>query len=130
MSASLGRSLAAEDRDIAIEVGKRIRVARQAASLTQAQLAAPRYTKAYISALENGLAKPSLAATRFLAGRLGRSAASFLEEAPAATIDGLHAQAARFAEALAVDGRHVSVRIFPPYGPEDDQPDPLVDVWR
>jgi tetratricopeptide (TPR) repeat protein len=39
--------------------------------MTQSQLAEGRYTKAYVSALENGLAKPSLAALNFLAGRLG-----------------------------------------------------------
>ncbi len=38
--------------------------------MTQSQLAEGRYTKAYISALENGLAKPSLAALNFLADRL------------------------------------------------------------
>ena len=38
--------------------------------MTQSQLAEGRYTKAYVSALENGLAKPSLAALNFLADRL------------------------------------------------------------
>jgi transcriptional regulator with XRE-family HTH domain len=41
------------------------------AALTQAQLAEGRYTKAYVSALENGLVKPSMAALHFFAGRLG-----------------------------------------------------------
>lgn len=61
------------DRPIARQVGARIRLARRAAGLTQAQLAAGRYTKAYVSALENGLAKPSLAALNFLSERLGIS---------------------------------------------------------
>jgi tetratricopeptide (TPR) repeat protein len=38
--------------------------------MTQAQLAEGRYTKAYVSALENGLVKPSMAALNFFAGRL------------------------------------------------------------
>lgn len=73
------RHLADDDRDIAVAVGKRIRTARKAASMTQAQLAAGRYTKAYISALEVGLAKPSLAALFFIARKLGIAAAWFLE---------------------------------------------------
>jgi tetratricopeptide (TPR) repeat protein len=39
--------------------------------LTQQALAGDRYTKAYISALENGLIKPSVKALDYLAGRLG-----------------------------------------------------------
>ena len=47
-----------------------IRAERLRANMTQSQLADGRYTKAYVSALENGLAKPSLAALNFLAERL------------------------------------------------------------
>ena len=65
------RSHAEEDRPIAIRIGKRIRTERKRAQLTQAQLAQGRYTKAYVSALENGLVKPSMAALNFLAERLG-----------------------------------------------------------
>lgn len=75
---SLGRSLAALDRGIAREVGSRIRVERLRAGMTQAKLAEGRYTKAYVSALENGLAKPSLAALTFIAGRLGLPVTHFL----------------------------------------------------
>jgi tetratricopeptide (TPR) repeat protein len=78
---SLGRSLAVLDRGIATEVGTRIRRARLAAGLTQARLAEGRYTKAYISALENGLSKPSLAALNFIADRLGLPVTQFLGEA-------------------------------------------------
>jgi transcriptional regulator with XRE-family HTH domain len=65
------RSHAAEDRPLAIRIGTRIRAERKRAGLTQAALAQGRYTKAYVSALENGLVKPSMAALDFLAGRLG-----------------------------------------------------------
>jgi transcriptional regulator with XRE-family HTH domain len=83
---ALGRSLATLDRGIAREVGNRIRAERLKAGLTQARLAEGRYTKAYISALENGLAKPSLAALSFIAGRLGLPVTHFLgEERPAWT---------------------------------------------
>jgi tetratricopeptide (TPR) repeat protein len=64
------RSHADEDRPIARRVGQRLRQARLKASLTQAQLANGRYTKAYVSALENGLVKPSMAAVHFFANRL------------------------------------------------------------
>jgi len=75
---SLGRSLAALDRGIAREVGTRIRAERLKAGMTQAKLAEGRYTKAYVSALENGLAKPSLAALTFIARRLGLPVTHFL----------------------------------------------------
>ena len=52
---------------------------------TQAQLAEGRYTAAYISALERGLAKPSMAALTFLSERLGVSIPDLVaEERPAA----------------------------------------------
>ena len=66
----LTRSRAAEDRSIAIAVGGRIRSERKRQGLTQAALAGTRYTKAYISALENGLSKPSVAALSYIADRL------------------------------------------------------------
>ena len=47
-----------------------MRRARAKAALTQAELAAGRYTKAYVSALEHGLVKPSMAALNFFAERL------------------------------------------------------------
>jgi transcriptional regulator with XRE-family HTH domain len=74
------RSLAAEDLDLARQVGARLKVARTRAGLTQRELAEPRYTKAYISALENGLIKPSMAALRFLARRLGTVPGEFLAD--------------------------------------------------
>ena len=64
------RSHAVADRPLARRIGGVIRAERLRAHLTQSQLAEGRYTKAYISALENGLAKPSLAALNFLADRL------------------------------------------------------------
>ena len=74
------RSLAVEDLDLARQVGVRLKAARTRAGLTQKALAEPRYTKAYISALENGLIKPSMAALRFLARRLGTVPGEFLAD--------------------------------------------------
>jgi transcriptional regulator with XRE-family HTH domain len=63
--------LVVDNSHVARRVGDRIRQARQRASLTQAEVARGRYTAAYISALERGLAKPSMAALTFLSERLG-----------------------------------------------------------
>ena len=73
-------SLATEDLDLARQVGVRLKAARTRAALTQRELAEPRYTKAYISALENGLIKPSMAALRFLARKLGTVPSAFLAD--------------------------------------------------
>jgi transcriptional regulator with XRE-family HTH domain len=74
------RAGSAAQSDLARTIGARIRRARLAAGLTQQQLAEGRYTKAYVSALENGLSKPSMAALSFLADRLGLPTARFLED--------------------------------------------------
>ncbi|HEX7197646.1 MAG TPA: helix-turn-helix domain-containing protein [Candidatus Limnocylindria bacterium] len=70
---------------VARRVGERIRQARTRAGLTQRQVVEGRYTPAYISALERGLAKPSMAALTFLSERLGVSIPDLIaEERPAA----------------------------------------------
>jgi len=63
-----------------MRIGERIRGARHRAGLTQQQLAGDRYTKAYISALETGIARPSMVALTYLCGRLGLPASHFLDE--------------------------------------------------
>jgi transcriptional regulator with XRE-family HTH domain len=74
------RRVVVDDRPLAKAIGERLRQARLAAGLTQQQLAGDRYTKAYISALENGIAKPSMAALNYLAPRLGKSASEILSD--------------------------------------------------
>jgi transcriptional regulator with XRE-family HTH domain len=69
-----------DDRPLARSIGTRIHQARSRLGLTQQQLAGERYTKAYVSALENGQAKPSMAALNYLAGRLGVTAAALMAE--------------------------------------------------
>ena len=64
--------------ELARRVGERIRVARRQAGMTQAQLAGDRYTKAYISALETGITRPSMVALNYVADRLGLPASHFL----------------------------------------------------
>src|SRR5918999_3754017 len=65
------RVIVVDNSAVARRVGGRIREARLRASLTQEEVAKGRYTAAYISALERGLAKPSMAALTFLSERLG-----------------------------------------------------------
>lgn len=54
-------------------IGRRVQRMRTELGLTQRKLAEPSYTPAYISTLESGKVRPSDAALRFLAGRLGTS---------------------------------------------------------
>lgn len=80
MNANRTTSTRADQGVLARNIGTRIRKARLEAGLTQQQLAAGRYTKAYISALENGLSKPSMVALSFVAERLGLPISRFLED--------------------------------------------------
>jgi transcriptional regulator with XRE-family HTH domain len=73
-----------DDSPLARQIGERLRRARLAAGLTQQQLAEDRYTKAYVSALENGLSRPSMAALNYLSGRLGIPASKLINDEPAA----------------------------------------------
>src|SRR5918997_5069640 len=68
-----------KDRELARRIGHRIREARQRVGLTQQQLAGERYTKAYVSALETGIARPSMVALTYLAERLNLPASHFLD---------------------------------------------------
>ena len=87
MSPSSARTrnvIVVDNSHVARRVGERIRQARTRMGLTQRQLAQGRYTAAYISALERGLAKPSMAALTFLSERLGVSIPDLVaEERPA-----------------------------------------------
>ena len=76
------RRIVVDQSELAQQIGSRLRTARLAARLTQQQLASPRYTKAYVSALENGLSRPSMAALTFFSERLGLSAERFLGDGP------------------------------------------------
>lgn len=76
------RRVVVDDRALARRIGERLRQVRLAAGLTQAQLAMGRYTKAYVSALEHGQSKPSVAALSFFADRLGVAASRFLNDEP------------------------------------------------
>src|SRR5215204_4116541 len=99
----LRRRVVVDQRDLAEAIGGRIRAARLAAHLTQQELAGERYTKAYISALELGHAKPSMAALDYLAPRLGTTPDRLLaDEAGRWTrVDAdLHLAAGRYPDAV------------------------------
>ena len=68
------------DSALAQQIGARIREARKRSGLTQQQLAGERYTKAYVSALETGIARPSMVALSYLADRLSLPPSHFLDE--------------------------------------------------
>jgi transcriptional regulator with XRE-family HTH domain len=70
MRTSIRRPVGTDDSVLANRIGSRLKEARRRAGLTQQQLAGDRYTKAYVSALENGLVRPSMVALDFLSERL------------------------------------------------------------
>lgn len=72
-----GHAPANAKRALAVRIGRRVRIVRLDAGMTQQQVARSRYTKAYVSAIENALVLPSLAALDFIAMQLGTSS-SFL----------------------------------------------------
>jgi transcriptional regulator with XRE-family HTH domain len=78
MTTTQRRRVVVDDSALAAAIGGRIRAARLKAGMTQQQVAGDRYTKAYISALEKGHAKPSMAALQHISGRLGLPSSHFL----------------------------------------------------
>jgi transcriptional regulator with XRE-family HTH domain len=63
------------------KLGNRLREARIAAGLSQAQLGAPYFTRAHVSAIELGKIRPGMRSLEHMAKRLGRPASFFLEDA-------------------------------------------------
>lgn len=61
-------------------LGERLRKARIEAGLSQAQLGAPHFTRAYISALELGKIRPAMKSLEFLSAKLGKSVAHFVDD--------------------------------------------------
>jgi tetratricopeptide (TPR) repeat protein len=76
----VGARPSAADAALAHQIGLRIREARHKLGMTQQQLAGDRYTKAYVSALETGIARPSMVALSYLSDRLGLPASHFLDQ--------------------------------------------------
>jgi tetratricopeptide (TPR) repeat protein len=105
------RRVTVDDSPLARSIGARIRHARLRAGLTQQQLAGERYTKAYVSALEVGSSKPSMAALTYLATRLDISSAVLLAGEPDhwSRLEGdVLLASGRWQEALDIYDRHLS----------------------
>jgi len=58
-----------------------LRDARVAAGLSQAQLGAPYYTRAHVSAIELGKIRPAMKSLEHMAGKLGKPVSHFLDDA-------------------------------------------------
>lgn len=63
-----------------MELGEKIRQARQEAGLSQRQLCGEEITRNMLSLIENGSAKPSMKTLQYLASRLEKNVSFFLEE--------------------------------------------------
>lgn len=62
------------------QLGDRIRQARLDAGLSQAQLGSPHFTRAYISAVELGKARPAMKSLEFMADKLGKPVSFFVAD--------------------------------------------------
>lgn len=63
------------------QLGQRLREARVAAGLSQAQLGSPYYTRAHVSAIELGKIRPAMKSLEHMAAKLGKPASYFMEDA-------------------------------------------------
>ena len=63
-----------------MELGEKLRLARQEAGLSQRQLCGDVITRNMLSLIEHGTARPSMDTLRYLASRLGKPMSYFLEE--------------------------------------------------
>ena len=90
-------------------IGPRIRQRRRELELTQADLAAPDYTKSFISQLEAGFADPSLDTLRFLSRRLHMSLSSVAGDNPDQRLAGMEGLL-RWARDAAGDGDETLAR--------------------
>ncbi len=63
-----------------MDLGQKLRLARQQAGLSQRQLCGSVITRNMLSQIENGSARPSMDTLRYLAGQLGKPLSYFLEE--------------------------------------------------
>ena len=72
---------AAPDSPALRQLGQRLREARIAAGLSQAQLGSPYYTRAHVSAIELGKIRPAMKSLEHMAAKLGKAASYFMEDA-------------------------------------------------
>src|SRR5438874_10950710 len=65
------------------KLGERLRDARIASGMSQAQLGAPYFTRAHVSAIELGKIRPAMRSLEHMAKKLNRPASYFLDDADA-----------------------------------------------
>src|SRR5437667_413032 len=65
------------------KLGDRLREARLAAGISQAQLGAPYFTRAHVSAIELGKIRPAMRSLEHMARKLDKPASYFLDDADA-----------------------------------------------
>lgn len=70
-----------------MELGEKLKQARQSAGLSQRQLCGDVVTRNMLSLIENGSAQPSMDTLRYFAQQLGKPISFFLEEGPACQTD-------------------------------------------
>jgi transcriptional regulator with XRE-family HTH domain len=63
------------------KLGERLRETRIAAGMSQAQLGAPYFTRAHVSAIELGKIRPAMRSLEHMAKKLDRPASYFLDDA-------------------------------------------------
>src|SRR5947207_11379565 len=63
------------------KLGGRLREARIASGMSQAQLGAPYFTRAHVSAIELGKIRPAMRSLEHMAKKLDKSASYFLDDA-------------------------------------------------
>src|SRR5207249_11113754 len=81
------------------QLGDKLRQARTEAGLSQAQLGAPYFTRAHVSAIELGKIRPAMRSLEHMARKLGKPASYFLDDA-----EGERARAERELELAAISG--------------------------
>lgn len=104
-----------------MELGEKLRLARQEAGLSQRQLCGDVITRNMLSQIEHGTARPSMDTLRYLAARLGKPVSYFLEEDGAVSPNQGLMVRARQAEAAEA---RVLLQAF-------QQPDPVLEwEWK
>ncbi|MFD9883132.1 tetratricopeptide repeat protein [Streptomyces alboflavus] len=98
--------------DEAVEIGRRVLRLRTEQGLTQRQVAEPAYTAAYVSTLESGKVRPSEAALRHLAGRLGVGYEELLTGRPARLATDLRLRLTDARRALATGAPEDAAALF------------------
>jgi len=99
------RRRAVPDTSAIQQLGERIRAARTEAGLSQAQLGAPYYTRAHVSAIELGKIRPAMKSLEHIAAKLGKPVSYFLEDAALETERGERQVALVRAAQLTAEGK-------------------------